>query len=139
VPERHVAKYPIESVQVASNPYPPTDMPRVAWSSYAELRNWGDIADLDLAHTEPYSHGYVPTPHNELAGAAIATQNDRKQCDWNPHSLILRISPYTVGNDNALTEQVQPKEQLARARRGISRSDGSGTPAALLCFGHLHG
>ena len=52
VPQRHVDKYPIESISVASNSFAPVDLPRVAWSSYGELRSWGDIVDLDLPNTQ---------------------------------------------------------------------------------------
>jgi iduronate 2-sulfatase len=78
VPERHVAKYPIESIQVASNSFPPTDMPRVAWSSYGELRSWGDIDDLDLPNTEPYSDGYNHQNNSPNPGAAFPDQMARE-------------------------------------------------------------
>lgn len=48
VPERHVAKYPIDTVQTALNTFAPSGMPKVAWSTYGELRSWTDIVDLDL-------------------------------------------------------------------------------------------
>ena len=64
VPQRHVDKYPIDTIQAASNSFAPVDMPRVAWSSYGELRSWIDIVDLDLPNSQTgYSARNSPNPN----------------------------------------------------------------------------
>jgi hypothetical protein len=51
VPKRHVDKYPIESIQVATNSFAPWDLPLVAWSTYGELRSYPDIQEVDNPST----------------------------------------------------------------------------------------
>ena len=45
-PERFYQSYPLDEVELPANEQPPKDMPRVAWSSWGELRKYKDIASL---------------------------------------------------------------------------------------------
>ena len=46
-PERFYQSYPAEEIQLPMDQNPPKDMPKVAWSSWGELRAYLDIAALD--------------------------------------------------------------------------------------------
>ena len=46
-PESYLTQYSGDDVSVATNNFPPTDCPELAWSKYAELRGYNDIADLE--------------------------------------------------------------------------------------------
>ena len=48
-PESILDLYPEESIHLPDNDYVPANMPSVAWSSYGELRNYGDIKKLNLS------------------------------------------------------------------------------------------
>jgi iduronate 2-sulfatase len=48
VPQRHVHKYPLSSIQVAPNNYAPVNMPLAAWSNNGELMSYPDIVALHL-------------------------------------------------------------------------------------------
>ena len=48
-PEKFLDLYPAEIIHDAPNPYPPKNMPKVAWSSYGELRAYHDIALLNAS------------------------------------------------------------------------------------------
>ena len=47
MPEEFLNMYPQENISLPNNAYAPTDMPRIAWSNYGELRSYPDINDLD--------------------------------------------------------------------------------------------
>jgi len=46
-PERFFDLYPTDSIELASNPFAPADMPDVAYASW-ELQNWGDVAAVNF-------------------------------------------------------------------------------------------
>ena len=46
-PERFFNSYPMEDINLPGDQNPPQDMPKVAWSSWGELRAYLDIAALD--------------------------------------------------------------------------------------------
>ena len=48
-PESKLMYYPEESIRLPDNEYAPANMPTVAWSSYGELRAYGDIKKLNLS------------------------------------------------------------------------------------------
>ena len=46
VPEEFLEMYPFPEVTLPANPFAPRYMPRIAWSTWGELRSFGDIASL---------------------------------------------------------------------------------------------
>lgn len=48
-PESFLKYYPDENIRLPPNPYAPVNMPEVAWSSYGELRAYGDQSKLNAS------------------------------------------------------------------------------------------
>ncbi|KAK2144284.1 hypothetical protein LSH36_771g00117 [Paralvinella palmiformis] len=48
-PEEFLAMYPPSEIHLPPNPYAPENMPSIAWTTYRELRMFGDIAQLGLS------------------------------------------------------------------------------------------
>ncbi|XP_053381970.1 iduronate 2-sulfatase-like [Mercenaria mercenaria] len=48
-PESFLKYYPDDNIRLPPNPYAPVNMPEVAWSSYGELRNYGDQSKLNAS------------------------------------------------------------------------------------------
>ncbi|XP_065194417.1 ulvan-active sulfatase-like [Sycon ciliatum] len=47
-PKNYLDYYPEENITIAADPFPPKDMPPIAWSDWGELRNYHDVAAMDL-------------------------------------------------------------------------------------------
>ena len=48
VPEEFLDLYPMDNIKLPANPYIPSRFPWIAWSTYGELRDYPDIADLGV-------------------------------------------------------------------------------------------
>ena len=48
-PKKYLDFYPNSTIHVADNPNPPKGMPEMAWSNWGELRNYEDIAAMNLS------------------------------------------------------------------------------------------
>ena len=48
-PDTYLQYYPTDSISLPPNPYAPNDMPRIAWTKYAELRSYTDIENLGIS------------------------------------------------------------------------------------------
>ncbi|KAK6186261.1 hypothetical protein SNE40_008331 [Patella caerulea] len=46
-PQKFLSTFPLSEIHLPNNAYAPVDMPRIAWSSYGELRSYNDIGALN--------------------------------------------------------------------------------------------
>ena len=44
--------YPLDTIRPANNSYVPKNLPKIEWSDWGELRNYDDIAALNLSRAE---------------------------------------------------------------------------------------
>jgi len=51
-PKKYYDMYPLDSIKPATNSYVPKGLPRIEWSGWGELRNYHDIAALNLSRAE---------------------------------------------------------------------------------------
>ena len=75
-PERFLEYYPMDEINLPSNPNAPVDMPPIAWSGYAELRTYRDIQMITTGHLpRPDSHLLPDTKVRELRRAYYAAMS----------------------------------------------------------------
>lgn len=51
-PKKYYDMYPLDSIHPATNSYVPKNLPTIEWSDWGELRNYDDIAALNLSKAE---------------------------------------------------------------------------------------
>ena len=75
-PERFLEYYPMDEINLPSNPNAPVDMPPIAWSGYAELRTYRDVQMITTGHLpRPDSHLLPDTKVRELRRAYYAAMS----------------------------------------------------------------
>ena len=43
IPDKYFDLYPLEDIKLPLNPYAPSELPQIAWSTYDEIRKWDDV------------------------------------------------------------------------------------------------
>ena len=75
-PERFLSYYPMDEINLPSNPNAPIDMPLIAWSGYAELRTYRDVQMITAGHLpRPDSHLLPDIKIRELRRAYYAAMS----------------------------------------------------------------
>ena len=116
-PSRFFDLYPLDRIELPAHEQPPSDMPRVAWTTFLELRSYPDIAALNQV-----THGGPTVP---TAGAPEAARRLSLGVVWGRR------------RSSAPHEPEAPAGAASRALAGplplVSVEDSAPTVCAALC------